>query len=151
MKIRQLLCFLVMTSLGLSAGGYGNSEKSGPVEPKTAVPTNSEEPAEIPGIVIERKSGEGFLGLELVDYKYKLTFYGADKKPAPADFPRALFRWSKINGSGEERYMLAVDGEGNALTSPRYVKPPHNFRLFIVLLDDDPDTESETYVVHFRP
>ena len=148
MKIRLLLAFVVMSSLGLAAGGYGNS--SSPQKREVAANAD-QEPAKIPGIVIERKSGDGFLGLELVDYKYKLTFYGPDKKPQEADYPRALFRWSKINGSGEERYMLSRNGDGDALTSPRYVKPPHNFRLFIVLLDDDEDTESETYHIHFRP
>ncbi len=151
MKIRLLLCFMVMASWGLAAGNYGSYGKSSSAKKKASAKAGSEESATIPGIVIERKAKKGYLGLELVDYKYKLTFYGSDKEPVKADFPRALFRWSKINGSGSERYMLSVGGEKSVLTSPRNVKPPFNFRLFIVLLDDDPETEAETYVVMFRP
>lgn len=148
MKIRLLLCFLVMASWGLSAGSYGSSSSAGE---KDVAKANNEESTTIPGIVIERKAEKGYLGLELVDFKYKLTFYDSEKKPRPADFSRALFRWSRVNRSGTERYMLSTGSESSVLTSPRNVKPPHNFRLFIVLLDDDPETESETYVVMFRP
>ena len=148
MKIRLLLCFVVMASWGLSAGSYGKSSSTGK---KDSAKETSEDSSAIAGIVIERKAKKGYLGLELVDFKYKLTFYGLDKKPLKADFSRALFRWSRINRSGTERYMLSIGSETSVMTSPRYVKPPHNFRLYIVLLDDDPETESETYVVMFRP
>jgi len=151
MKVRLLLCFVVMASLGLSADSYGSYGKSASSENKDSAKESSKESTAIPGIVIERKSTQGYLGLELVDFKYKLTFYGEDKKPLKADFPRALFRWSKVNGSGSERYMLSAGSKHSVLTSPRNVHPPYNFRLFIVLLDDEQETESETYVVWFRP
>ena len=150
-EIRLLLCFLVMTSWGLSADNYGSYRSSPSGGKKDVAKKPGEKTLTIPGIVIARKADQGFLGLELVDFKYKLTFYDSEKKATPADYSRALFRWSKINGSGSERYMLSTGSESSVLTLPRNVKPPHNFRLFIVLLDDDPETEAETYVVMFRP
>ncbi len=87
---------------------------------------------------------------ELVNHNYKLTFYGADKKPQDADYQRALLRWSPKNKSGQERYMLTLDSDGKSLVSPRYVRPPHNYRLIITLISDDSETESETHVVWFR-
>jgi len=140
-----------MASLGWSADSYGIYGKSASSENKDSTKESSKESAAIPGIVIARKSQQGYLGLDLVDFKYKLTFYGEDKKPLKADFPRALFRWSKVNGSGSERYILSAGSESSVLTSPRNVPPPYNFRLFIVLIDNDEETESETYVVWFRP
>ena len=151
MKIRLLLCFVVMASGGLAADNYGSYGKSSSTKKKDSAKAASKESATIPGIVIERKSKKGYLGLELVDFKYKLTFYGEDKEPIKADVPRALFRWPRKNRSGTERYLLSAGSEASVLTSPRNVKPPFNFRLFIVLLDDDEETKSETYVVQFRP
>ena len=151
MKNRLLLCFVVMASWGLAADNSGGYRKSSSTGKKDSAPAASEEIATIPGIVIQRKDEKGYLGLELADFKYKLTFYGEDKKPIQADVPRALFRWPRKNRSGTERYLLSAGSENSVLTSPRNVKPPHNFRLFIVLLNDDPETESETYVVQFRP
>ena len=151
MKIRLLLCFVAMASWGLAAENYRGYGTSSSTQEKGSVKANSEESATIPGIVIERKDQKGYLGLELEDFKYKLTFYGENKEPIKADIPRALFRWSRINRSGSERYMLSAGSEASVLTSPRNVKPPYNFRLFIVLLDDDEETKSETYVVQFRP
>ena len=109
-----------------------------------------EEEATIAGITVERKNGKGYLGLEIVDYNYKLTFYDLEKKPTPADHPRALFRWSPRGKSGDARYLLKVGADENVLTSSRYVRPPYNFLLFIVLIDDDPDTPTEAYTIRIQ-
>lgn len=151
MKLCLLFCFMLMTSWGMAADNYGGYGNPSSTVGKDLAKASDEKSKEIPGIVIERKADKGYLGLELADYKYKLTFYDKDKKPQPADFSRALFRWSKVNGRGTERYMLTVGGENSVLTSPRDVKPPFNFRLFIVLLGDDEETEAETYALMFRP
>lgn len=140
MKIRLLLCCVLTASWSMAAENYGQSVK----------PATNEASASIPGITIERREGKGFLGIEVVDYNYKLTFYDQDKKPVAADRPRALLRWASRSKSGDERYMLSVGNDPHALTSPRYVRPPYNFQLFITLLDDNPETSTQTYAIRFQ-
>lgn len=102
----------------------------------------------IAGITIERKTTDGFLGIEITGNNFKLTFYDKDKKPVRADFDRALLRWDVIYKKAPERLILTAGGDGTYLTSPRAIRPPYNFQLFITLIADDRD--SETYVIRFR-
>ncbi len=141
MKLRVCCCLMAMISWSSLPEVYANESDGGVAD---------EKPAEIPGITIERENSDGYLGLELVDYNYKLTFYGPDKKPQDADYQRALLRWSPKNTSGQERYMLTLGSDGKSLVSPRYVRPPYNYRLIITLISDDSETESETHVLWFR-
>jgi hypothetical protein len=104
----------------------------------------------IAGITIERKSTEGFLGIEITSNNFKLTFYDKDKKPVRADFGRALLRWDVTYKKAQERLILTAEGDGTYLTSPRVIRPPFNFQLFITLIADGKDDESETYVIRFR-
>jgi len=113
-------------------------------EPKTA-----EKPV-IPGITIERKDSKALLGIQIVDNSFKLSFYDEEKMPAPADYPRALLRWDVTYKKVQERVILTPGGDGTFLTSPRAIRPPYNFQLFITLIADDQDTEAETYVIRFR-
>lgn len=104
----------------------------------------------IPGITIERKTGGGFLGIEIIGSNFKLSFYDKDKKPAAADFPRALLRWDVTYKNIPERVILAAGPDGRHLASSRVIRPPYNFQLFITLISDDKKQESETYVIRFR-
>ena len=104
----------------------------------------------IAGITIERKSTDGFLGIEITSNNFKLTFYDKDKMPVQADFDRALLRWDVTYKSAQERLILTAAGDGTYLTSPRAIRPPYNFQLFITLIADGKDQESETHVIRFR-
>lgn len=107
----------------------------------------------IAGQTIKRKVGDGYLGLQVVDGNFKLTYYDKDKLPVAADHPRALLRWPVRYKLGDERLMLNVAGDGTFLTSARFVRPPYNFRLFITLLGASGDDESgatEAYSINFR-
>lgn len=113
-------------------------------------PAADEAAASIPGITIERHEGRGYLGIEVVDHNYQLTFYDQDKKPTAADYPRALLRWSPRTKSGDERFILNLGDDPHTLTSPRFVRPPYNFQLFITLLNDDPEMPTQTYAIRFQ-
>lgn len=103
----------------------------------------------IPGITIERQSGDGFLGLQLVDTNFKLTFYDKKKEKMQADFKQVLLRWDVIYKKTQERVVLTPAGDGTFVTSPRVIRPPYNFQLFITLISDSKDKDSETYVIRF--
>ncbi|MCC6416406.1 MAG: hypothetical protein IT582_10900 [Opitutaceae bacterium] len=112
--------------------------------------TELEKEPVIPGITLDRKTGGGFLGIEIVDGNFKLSFYGKDKQPVAVDFPRALLRWEVTYKNAAERLILSAAPGGKYLTSTRVIRPPYNFQLFITLLADDQRKESETYVLRFR-
>lgn len=101
---------------------------------------------------IEIKRGSGYLGIALDGGTFKLSFYNSKKKPVAADVSRAALRWPVSYRQGDERTVLNVSGDGKSLTSPKVVKAPHNFKLFITLLPGEggEETASESYVVDFR-
>lgn len=118
--------------------------------PKKEEPKKEEPMGKIEGQEIKR--GSGYLGLELVSGTFKLSFYDAKKKPVAADVARAALRWPVAYRELDERTILNRSADGKSLTSPKVVKPPHNFKLFITLIPGEgaEETGTETLVVDFR-
>ena len=118
---------------------------------RKAEPEKKEEP-KIEGVVVPR--GErGFLGVEIVGSSFKITFYDEKKKPKEPDVARAALRWDAKYKIGQERLVLNPDADGTSLSNPRSIRPPYNFKLFIVLVKDATEKEepvSETHVIDFR-
>jgi hypothetical protein len=91
-----------------------------------------------------------------VDGNFRLSFYNDKKKPVAPDVGRAVLRWDPKYKLGMERAVLTPGGGPNLLTSPKFVRPPYNFKLTIVLLGADADGEGEgepvgeTHVIDFR-
>ena len=148
MKIfAALLCSLVL-AVSLHAQTPGANKAA----PKKAEPAKADEPAPIQGIVVSR-GALGFLGVEIVESTFKISFYDAKRKPVKADVTRALLRWDSKARSGSERVMLNLSDDGKSLASPRNIRPPYLFKLFITLLKDSAAGEEaagETHVIDFR-
>ena len=107
-----------------------------------------EPPGKIEGIEIAR--GSGFMGIQLVNNTFKLSFYDAKKKPAAPDVTRANLRWKVRYQSLPEQTVLNLDGK--ALASAKVVKPPFTFSLTIALVKGEGDAaETETFTVDFHP
>ena len=105
----------------------------------------------IEGLEISRGE-KGFLGIEVADGKFKLNFYDKEKEPMKPDVARAALRWDPKYKVGMERVVLTPGAE-NVLTSERFIRPPYNFKLFIVLVNDTAageDPVGETYTIDFR-
>lgn len=107
------------------------------------------EAAKIEGLVIARPDGR-FLGLTLAEGKFKLRFYGNDRKPAQPDVLRVVARWPNIHGPGQNRTVLTPAGEGNFLLGAQFVRPPHTFKLFLTLIAAEGGEPTESYSVDFR-
>ena len=118
---------------------------------KKGEPEKKEEP-KIKGITVAR--GErGFLGVEIVNGAFKITFYDAKKKPVEPDVARAVLRWDPKYKVGQERIVLNPDADGKSLSAPRTIRPPYNFKLFITLIKEPSEKEDpvgETHVIDFR-
>jgi hypothetical protein len=111
-----------------------------------AAAADDEKEGTISGLPIQRPQG-GWLGIEIKDNSFVLTFYNAKKKPTPADKTGAVLRWAVHYQPNDERTELTPTADPAVLSSQYPVKPPHSFILHITLLSDSKDVE--TYVVNF--
>lgn len=145
---------LLVASLGLVAPMFAQApSKSKPApapakQEETAKPEGEEAEIVLPGTVIARKEG-GFLSVTVENNVFKIAFYDAKKKQVAPDVARAAIRWSPKNKKGDERRILNPAGDGMTLESPPPVLPPHNFRIFVTLLNAS-DEAVETHNTDFR-
>lgn len=127
----------------------GSAEKA--PDPKAAAAKGAkkdEPPPKIEGMEIAR-GAKGFLGLQVVDGSFKLSFYDAKKKPLAPDVSRAVLRWTPTYQKAPEIFILGP-GDGKALTVAKTVRPPYNFKLFMSLFVEGVDDPTESFVVDFR-
>jgi hypothetical protein len=113
-----------------------------------AATKKDEAPAKIEGMEIARSS-KGFLGLQVADGNFKLSFYNAEKKSEAPNVVRAVLRWTPSYKPGNEIYVLGA-GDGKSLTVAKTVRPPYNFKLFVSLFVEGNESPVESYVVDFR-
>ena len=146
MKINASLAksLLLVASFGLALPVLAQA----PAKPGAAA---KEEPElVIPGITLTRKNGD-FIGLELADGNFKLSFYDKNKKPIACDVAQATARWNPSYKKGDERRVLNPSGDGKTLVSnPPVVRPPYNFKLFLTLLSDDGQVVESFPAIDFR-
>lgn len=102
----------------------------------------------VPGTVIKR-TDDSFLSVTVENNCFKIAFYDAKKVQQAPDVTRAAIRWSPKNKKGDERRILNAAADGQSLISPPPVLPPHNFRIYVTLLNDK-DEAVETYNTDFR-
>ena len=126
-----------------------DANKNTPATPGAQKPAAPEPEPQIPGITIPRAKG-GFLGILVENGNFKLSFYDAKKKPAPVDVARATARWPVKYRLGDERTVLNPTGDGTALTSGTFVRPPFVFKLYLSLFVEGRDDAAESYVIDFR-
>lgn len=168
--MKTLAVLTVALAFATAAGAQSTPPKSGGTRidldqpatskkeaPKKAVPKKDDgkkkaedEIGKIEGIEIPR--GKGFMGIELVNSTFKLTFYDEKKKPVKPDVARAALRWKVDYQPGPERTVLNPSGP-SSLASSKVVKPPHLFKLTIVLLKaegEGNDEAGEVFTLDFR-
>lgn len=152
MKITAMLCCSALTifALAQATGVVAQPKVADPV--KKADAAKKEAPATIEGVEVSR-GALGYLGVQIVNGSFKISFYDAKKKPITADVTRALLRWNPKYKSGSDRVVLNLSGDGKSLSSARDIRPPYLFKLFITLLKeaaDGDDAAGETFVIDFR-
>jgi hypothetical protein len=105
----------------------------------------------IEGTTLTRPSGN-FLGLTLLDGKFKLTFHEKKKKkPMKVDALRVIARWPNPHGPGNNQTILNPAGNGTFMMGSQFVRGPHSFNLTLILvLTEGENAQTETYTVPFR-
>lgn len=103
----------------------------------------------IPGTNVVRSDGT-YLGLEVVDGRFKLSFYDKKKKIMAPNVTRAAARWPDPRAPGDDRTVL--NPSGNALVGAKPVRPPFTFNVYLTLLEGEGDETKavETLVIPFR-
>lgn len=120
--------------------------------PAKGAPAKKEEKLpEIPGVTIVRPNGTK-LGLQIVDNKFKLTFYDKKHKEMQVDVTRATARWPNTRSNTPSDYRTVLNGSGTYLMGERPVLPPRVFNVYLTLLQGEGDAAKavENYVVPFR-
>ena len=107
-----------------------------------------EPPATVDGLAITRAKG-GFLGLQVVNNNFVLTFYNAKKAKVAPDVARATVRWPVNYQPGPERTVLNPGG-AFSLTSSKVVKPPRNFKVFISVFLEGSEEAVESLTADYR-
>jgi hypothetical protein len=122
--------------------------KAAPAKPEAK---KEEELPKIPGTAVTRANGTK-LGLEVVDGKFKLTFYDKKHKPMAMDVTRAAARWPNTRSGTPSDYRTVLNGSGSTLVGARPVLPPHSFTVFLTLLQGEGDEAKavENYTVPFK-
>jgi hypothetical protein len=140
---------LVVLAAAVSLGAAPAKTAPKPAAATAAKPAKpAEEPApKIEGTVIARPAG--FMGLKISDNHFVLTFYDAERKKPPPDVASAALRWPVKYQPGPERTTLTPDADGFSLSSPKTVRPPRNFKVFITLLREGDEETGEGYAVDF--
>lgn len=118
---------------------------------KTTPAKKEEKLPEIPGVTIVRPNGTK-LGLEVVDNKFKLTFYDKKHKPMQVDVTRGTARWPNTRSGTPSDYRTVLNGTGTYLMGERPVLPPRTFNVYLTLLEGEGDAAKavENYVVPFK-
>ncbi len=140
---RMLRFWRTIFVVGLLMGGTASRADTGPVPPDEPEP-------KIEGFAVERARG-GFLGVQIVDARFVVSFYDAEKKQVAPDVARAVLRWPVRYQPADERLVLNPSPDGQTLTSPRVIRPPHSFRLSILLFVEGSADALESYRVDFSP
>lgn len=133
MKRAAILAFagLALASMGRAADG------------PTPAPTEEKE-GTIAGTPVQRANG-GWLGIEIRDQCFRMTFYGEKKKPVPADVASVVLWWPVHYQPNNERTELVASDDPAVLASAKVIKPPYAFRLHVILLTDPNSGASHPY------
>ncbi|MDP1578642.1 MAG: hypothetical protein Q8M02_00080 [Candidatus Didemnitutus sp.] len=129
---------------------FGAVFATAPAQPKRPADKNAAKAAPtIEGMEIKRGDGT-YLGLTLLDGKFKLTFYDKEKEPMQANVIRVVARWPNVHGPGHNRTVLLPAGDGTFLHGAQFVRPPHAFKLYLILVAVEGSNETENINVDFR-
>ena len=106
--------------------------------------------ARIEGVLIPRGE-KGFLALRLAGGGFELRFFSPERRPLVPEVPRAVVRWTPAGRkTGPESHLLEVSADGKALQSTRIVRPPHVFRVTVLLFAAGAEQPVEVHAAEFR-
>lgn len=143
---------LALPLLAETPAKKGNTPPRKPAEkaaPAAAEEEQNPEDIKLPGVVLNRPNGQ-YLTLEVIDGKFKLSFWNEKKKPVKADVSRAFAHWNPKTKAGEDRTVLNPSDDGTSLRGTTFVRPPYNYPIYLTLIPEEGESK-ESYVVRYTP
>lgn len=111
----------------------------------------AEEQEERHGVWLERDDGRT-LFFTIEENNFHLEFYDEEREPVKPDLIRAVVHYTPRMVQNRETIILTPDREtGETFTSPRFVRPPHNFQVLLVLVRDTEGRDTETFSFRYVP
>ena len=143
----------IVLTLALAACLLAGTSTAVAAKPKTAAHPSTDKTADeigvVDGVTIARPNGQ-FLGLQIVNNSFVLSFYNEQKHKIAPDVTRATLRWPVKYQPADERAVLNPGSDGTSLTSAKTVRPPHNFKVALALFTEGSETAVETYSVDYH-
>lgn len=144
---RLAVTFLLAATLASAANAPRSGAQPSAVAPKSD--HRSVEPiGKVDGLSIPRPSG-GFLGLQIVNNHFVLSFYNAKQRKTAPDVARATVRWPVKYQPNDDRAVLNPGSDGTSLTSGKTVRPPHTFKVALSLFVEGSEDAVESYSVDY--
>lgn len=140
--------FLALALFSLAITGLALAQYAAKAGAKDATADKEDEMGTIVGVEIARPDGT-FYGLQVESGNFKLTAYDKQKKPTKLEVARATARWNANQKTGQDFTVLNPAGDGTSLAGSKFVRPPYNFIVFLVLLNEAGDVV-ENYQVNMR-
>ena len=112
---------------------------------QTPTPTPTVEKEGIIEGVSKRRDKGGWIGVEIKDEHFRMTFYNAKKNPVAADVMSAVLWWPVKYQPNPERTELVRGDTASVLTSDQVIKRPYVFKLHVTLLTDSDAAPSQPY------
>jgi hypothetical protein len=110
---------------------------------QTPTPTIEKE-GTISGISKHRDKG-GWIGVEIKEEHFRVTFYNEKKNPIPADVSSIILWWPVKYQPNPERTELVGGDSPSVLTSEQVVKRPYVFKLHVTLLTEADAAAAQSY------
>lgn len=147
---RLVAAFVVLAGMAWAATPPPANAKAKP----SSVTPKADEKRVVPigvvdGVTIPRPNGT-FLGLQVVNNNFVLSFYNEKKRKIPPDVTRATTRWPVKYQPTDERTVLNPGADGTSLTSPKTVRPPHLFKVALNLFVEGNESAVETYSIDYN-
>ena len=140
--------FLALALFSLAITGVAQAQYATKAGAKAEAADKEDEMGTIEGIELARSNGT-FFGFQVVSGNFKLTAYDKKKKPTKLDVARATARWNASQKTGQDFTVLNPSGDGTSLSGTKFVRPPYNFIVFLVLLNEAGEVV-ENYQVNMR-
>jgi len=140
--------FLALALFSLAITGVALAQYAAKAGAKDGTAAKEDEMGTITGVEIARANGT-FYGLQIESGNFKLTAYDKQKKPAKLEVARATARWNASQKTGQDFTVLNLAGDGTSLVGAKFVRPPYNFIVYLVLLNEAGEVV-ENYQVNMR-
>jgi hypothetical protein len=88
------------------------------------------------------RAGGGWINVVVENSQLRVSFFDEEKQPAPLAFSRAAAR---IAYTSRDDVRVVLNPEKLTLVSPRVVRPPHVFRVYLSLFADGTAEPTERY------